>query len=142
MELTSIGEFMKKITLALIFASTPAFASLDFACAGENSSETMEFSIDDSEGLQINRVSSALCGNHTQIEEGDEAVWLSINEPTPAARTIKYDMSNSSWGYTLTIPRKVSEGEAEGAFKASYRFDYNDQDKLTLERQLTCKEVE
>jgi hypothetical protein len=138
---------MKKYTLlvAALATSASSFASMEFKCTGKTAKETLKFAVDDSEGLQIDAVSKALCAGYTSIspEEGDEGAWLSVDENRRAgAKTVKYDTWDGNWGFTLTIPSKIADGGSLKKFKVGYRFDYNDIETAKVIRTLDCVKVE
>lgn len=138
---------MKKffLVLALTMFSTSSFASMEFRCTGENEAETLQFAASDVEGIQIDQVSPALCGNYTSIdpEAGDEGAWLSIDvNRKPTARTVKYDLWDGNWGWVLSVPSEIADGEGLDSFTIGYRFDYNDIDQITIRRKLDCVRID
>ncbi len=137
---------LQSIALFLVLSSTSAMASIEFECAGNNSEEFLSFVVDGSEGLEIVALSEGLTKNKTYIDDSEEAIWADLEgEVGSRAKKAKYTANEEHYTIGLTVPRSIANGEgAEGEFKATYVFNYEDEneEKVSVRRTLTCTELE
>lgn len=128
-----ISKRFLTVALASTLLTLSAQATTYVKCVGSTPAETMQFLIDEEQGVAIFQVSKDLCKGHMSIE--DDAVFLSEDTVQSYKNKTTYGTQTGNFGFELKIPKTLSE-----KFKVNYGFSYqySETDDAQVHRTLSC----
>lgn len=128
-----ISKRFLTVALTSTLLTLSAQATTYVKCVGATPQETLQFLVDEEQGVAIFQVSKELCRGHMSIE--DNAVVLSKDIVQSYKKRTSYSVLQDNFSFELKVPKTLS---AKFNVYYGFSYQYSESDVALNQSKLSC----